>query len=445
VVPTSRIGLVALALAISVGCRAQSGSEKAPADAGNAGAHRGGTTSVPEAGRGGASSEDAGGGRGGGDDWLHAPGAWQSVETFAGCSTRVALDPAAIWPGFAFQSCGTGCQESRVLPGRDDGLAALLGTSARVTGGEFLLSLSSRFVAERAVFVFGTYAFGDGKPLALVVEEGDCFAQLASRTSPYLFQLFPLQEELVFKLAWLDTTATTPVLRWLPSPFREQMEEFDFASGWGGVADFKTVFVSESPLSVSLTTVYESQGILRTPVGSDGVAAFSEWIDGQGRIVGYRAEQGAVTLASGSWYPARLGISADRVAWLGATGSRVEEGGYESARLYFCARATPLSPCRIEEGPTLPILSSTGVLVTAGPWIALTGCSEIECDVYLVDTRDSSVRRLRRTPDHGNNVLGISMRDLFVADFSPATRGTQDFDGLLRYDLDDVDAFTTRL
>jgi hypothetical protein len=441
---TSRIGLVALALAIALGCRAR--SEKAPANTGDAGAPRGGTTSVPAAGRGGASSEAGGGGRAGSDDWLHAAGAWEPVETHAGCSTRVARDPAAIWPGFVFQSCGTGCREARVLPGHDSALAAVLGTSSRVAGGELLLSLSTRYVAERAVFVLGTYAFGEGRPLALVVEEGNCFAQLASRTSPYLFQLFPLQEELVFKLAWLDTTATTPALRWLPSPFLGQLEEFDFATGWGGIADFKTVSVAESPLSVSLSTVYESQGILRTPVGSDGVAAFSEWIDGQGRIVGYRAGQGAVTMASGSWYPARLGVSADRFAWLGATGSRAAEGLYESAKIYFCARATPLAPCTIEEGPSLPIVSSTGVLVTAGPWIGLTGCSESECDVYLVDTRDSSVRRLKRAhADHVNDLLGISSNEVFVADGGPGTQAGQDFDGLLRYNLDEVDAFSTRL
>jgi hypothetical protein len=141
-----------------------------------------------------------------------------------------------------------------------------------------------------------------------------------------------------------------------------------------------------------------------------------------------------------------LGVSADRFAWLGVTGSRAAEGEYESAKLYFCARATPLAPCRIEEGPSLPIVSSTGVLTLEGPWVALTGCSASECDVYLVDTRDASVRKLRRAhADHGNDVLGISNSELFVADFSPVTRGTPDFDGLLRYSLDEVDAFTTRL
>jgi hypothetical protein len=56
------------------------------------------------------------------------------------------------------------------------------------------------------------------------------------------------------------------------------------------------------------------------------------------------------------------------------------------------------------------------------------------------------VRRLKRAhADHVNDLLGISSNEVFVADGGPGTQAGQDFDGLLRYNLDEVDAFSTRL
>ena len=433
---------IALAVAGSsaAACRGASAPRASDKDASSSGGHAGldgGHVS------GGADTGAEPGGRAG---WLVEPDAWQTVETIAGCTTRVARDPGAIWPGFSFNSCGTGCREARVMPGDEPSLAAVLGTATRVVGSDLVLSLSARILGERTTFVLGTFAFGEGRPLALVAEEGACFAQVAGRGSPFLFRLFPLQTDSQYKLAWLEMGATPPTLEWIASPLGSPLETFDFATGWGGISERTTILLAESPTSAILRNVYQSRGVLRVPSGIDGTAAWTDWVNGQGRIVTYDRQSGAVTAASGAWYPARLGISARRIAWLGATGDRAPDGTYASARLYSCARTASLAPCEVVEGPALPIVSSTGVLVLADDWVALTGCSATECNVYVVDQRDSSVHRLRRAhPNHGVEVIGVSAGELFVADYSPVTRGTPDFDGFVRYDLSALESFATRL
>jgi hypothetical protein len=42
-------------------------------------------------------------------------------------------------------------------------------------------------------------------------------------------------------------------------------------------------------------------------------------------------------------------------------------------------------------------------------------------------------------------VLGISETELFAADFGTETRGTPDFDAILRFDLSELESFATKL
>jgi len=46
---------------------------------------------------------------------------------------------------------------------------------------------------------------------------------------------------------------------------------------------------------------------------------------------------------------------------------------------------------------------------------------------------------------HGIEVLGISETELFAADFGTETRGTPDFDAILRFDLSELESFATKL
>ena len=338
------------------------------------------------------------------------------------------------------------------MPSEQPSLAALLGTGARMHGGSLLISLSARILAEPPVFVLGTFAYGDGKPLVLIAEDvvgqsgNGCFPQLGGRESPFLFSYTPVRGELEFKFAWLEAGAP-PRLNWLsPSVKSAGFRAFDFGTGWGGVFSLTSVGITASPLSPTLSPVYESRGLVRPTAGSNGVAAWAEWVDAGGRIIAWNEQQGAITIATGPWYPTLLGMSPEKLVWIGATGSRVEEGAYETASLYWCERPNPLGACAIKQGPSLPIFSSTGVLSVHGRWAALTGCSEIDCDVLVVDWTDSAVYRIRRIQtDHGTSVIAVSDNELFVADFSPQARGTPNFDRLIRYDLSQLSSYATRL
>lgn len=376
--------------------------------------------------------------------WQTDAGAWLPVETLAGCSTRVAREPAAIWPGLAFEACGPGCREARVMPGARASVAAVLGTAARVVDGTLEISLSTRTVEGKSSYLLGTYAFGDGKPSVLIEESGACVAQVAGRGSLSSFRLFAREGDGTHRVGWFDRA--TSRTHWLSRRQEALVAAYDFEGGWGGIEAFKTLLGAGEPTTAELAPLYASAGSISYPSSNAGLVVFAEWLQSSGRVMGWRPGQGATPLASGPWHVARVGLSADRVAWLGAMGERAGEGLYTSARLYVCKRSAHGEPCQVDAGPTLPITSSGGVLAIQGRFVALNGCVAEGCSVYVADLGNARLFRVRPShPGHGAEVIGLSDSELFLADYSEALRGTPDFDRLVRYDLAELEAFATRL
>jgi hypothetical protein len=375
---------------------------------------------------------------------MYDPSAWMPVDTLPGCITRVARDARAIYPGHEFKSCGDGCQRAGVIP-NSRGLAAILGTSARVVDGELRLSLSTRIESDRTVYLMGTYGFGDGKPSVLIAEDGRCLAQLAGNASLSTFRVFTRSGDFQYRIGWVDPSVSELV--W-PSPAAKWVfEGFDYGTGWGGLdaSSHRELFIAPDPTRAEVTSVYATSGVLYYPFASTGVVVVTEFVDG-GRVLAWRPGGTVWPIAAGPWRAARLGISAERVGWLAVTGERASEGFFETATVYSCALPDSNEMCAAEEAVSLPIVATGGVLAVQGRWISLIGCSETECDAYLVDWKSKASYRVRRiADDHGIDVIGLSDKELFVADYSATVRGTADFDGLIRYDLSRVDDFATRL
>jgi len=389
-------------------------------------------------------SDGATGGTAGGTGWLTDPGAWDPVATLPACSTFVARHPADIWPGFAYRDCGAGCREAHVVPGDGAGLAVTLGTSARSNGDDLLLSLSLQTSGDQPIYALTTLAFGAETPLALVSERGPCLAQIGGRGAPLVYKIAPFQGKLEYRLGWLDLTA--PGLSWLDSTVTTTLETFDFGTSWGRMDARATMLVADTPLSTEVSSIYGAQGTLFDPSGNGGLLAWTEFLGPGGQVLAWKRGQDVTVVAEGSWDATRFGFSSDRFAWIGATGARVSEGSFESARLYSCKVPSPLAACEIEEGPVLPLSSATGILAVAGHYVAFNGCSTAQCDVYIVDWNDQSLYLLSRlNADHGVEMIGLSANELFVADSSPDVRGTGDFDLILRYDLTELESFATRL
>jgi hypothetical protein len=376
--------------------------------------------------------------------WQSDPEAWLAIDALPGCATSIAREPMRVWPGFEFATCGPGCREAAVMPGSGKFVAAILGTSARVQDGTLRISLSSRSVSGPMETVLGTYAFGDGKPSLLVRETGTCPAQVAGRGSLSTFRLFPPRGAGAYRVAWLDGTPAG--LRWLSPAQTRLVDAYDFDGGWGGIDAFETLLGAGDPGVALLEPLYTSPGTIAYPSSSAGLVVFAEWLGSAGRVMAWRPAHGAAPIASGPWRVARVGASAERVAWLGALGERAGEGLYTSARLYSCTRPDPGAACRIDPGPALPITSSGGILAIQGHFVALNGCVEAGCSVYLADLANS---RLYRVPPphegHGAEVIGLSDTELLVADYSKALRGTPDFDKLVRYELAKVGEFAIQL
>lgn len=443
---TSFIGLAVAAA--SPGCGRKSPPHRAAtngvAGTATAGTAAGGAgASVGTAGA-SAGSAEAGASGGSGGDWRSNPDDWTAVATLPGCSTRVARNPAAIWPGLTYRSCGTGCKEAKVLPVDGAPLAATLGTSARVVDGTLKLSLSARTQDDHTRYVLGTFAYGDGTPEVLVSEEGACVAQMAGRGALSSFSIFGRQNGSQYRLGFFDSAQKT--LSWLLLPLTVPFDAFDYEQGWGGVQKFTTLLAAPDPAAAKLSTVYTSAGLMFYPTSNGGLVAITESADNGGRILTWQPNHDATAVASGAWTPVRLGLSADRIAWLGAKGDHVNDGLYDSAAIYSCSRPAFGAACQVQTGPTLPITTSTGVLATEGRFIVLNGCVESGCDVYLDDWQNSVLYRVNLVhAGHTQEAIALSGNELFLADSSPTVIGTPDFDGFVRLDLEHVADFATKL
>ena len=375
--------------------------------------------------------------------WMYDPAGWESVDTLPGCITRVARDPQAIHPGLAFASCGPGCRRADVIPGTRSA-AAILGTSARMVGGEFFASLSARIEADRTAYLMGTYRLGDGKPTVLIAEDGHCIAQLAGRGSLSTFRVFPRTGDFQSRIGWVEPS--TGKLSWLSPPSNWVFEGFDYGSGWGGrdVYGYGDVFIAPEPTRAEVTLLFSSTAPKYYAFAAEDVVTLTERGE-RGRVLLWTPGSAMWPVAEGQWEVASVGVSTERVAWLAGTGERAQEGQYEATTLYSCALPEPGEACNVEEGPTLPFFTALSVLSVQGRWIALIGCSESDCDAYLVDWEEGTTYRIERvSSDHVIQVIGLSDTELIVADSSPEV-GSPDFDGLIRYDLGHLEDFATRL
>ncbi|HEX5099939.1 MAG TPA: hypothetical protein VFV94_10585, partial [Polyangiaceae bacterium] len=378
-------------------------------------------------------------------DWLSDPEAWTPVETLAKCSTKVARDPKTLWPGFVWTACGAGCQEARVLPVDGAVFAATLGTAARVVDGTLQLSLSLRSEGEHTRYLLGTYSFGDGSASVLVSEEGPCIAQVAGRGAPASLRIMPRQGDFQYRLGFFDFSHAA--LSWLSPPLTSLVDAFDFRGGWGGVASFRDLMVAADPTVAAMSSVYKTQGLIFYPTSNQDLVAVTEERDKGGTVLGWDPKQGSFPLASSDkWTPVRLGLSAERAAWLGATGPQVSDGRYDSARIYSCKLPAAGDECQVDTGPALSITTSSGVLSTEGRFIALNGCVSDGCSVYLYDFSADALYRVNPLhAGHASEVIGLSADELFLADASEPLVGTPDFDSLVRLSLSRVDDFATRL
>ncbi len=369
------------------------------------------------------------------EDWLTRDSEWDVSSDTDGCRIRSARRPGSLWPGLPWAGCGPGCRSAPVLPGTSAAVAARLGIASRNSGGDLLLSTSAGVVGGKQE-VLGTFAYGSGQPLSLISAQGEtCLAQFAGRRSPFLVSVSYFDSALNL-YGWLDPLQR-PNVSWLnPRTTLSLASSFDFGTGWGGVFNFASIALTRDPLSTTLHDVYASKDLIRTPVGAEGVLFWTEGGVGHGKIMALSPEDRAVTLASGDWYPTNVGVSAERIVWLGAQGERVVDGSFDSARIYQCKRSSVLAPCEPEPGPFIPIVSMGRTLEVRDHWAGITGCTDTVCDAYIVDLDSSRVYHPRRPQGVLEmEVLGFSSSEFFIGGGSAQTHGSSDYDSFLRFEL----------
>jgi hypothetical protein len=439
------------ALGMFVCCRSEKSKPSPTAAAGSAQTTESGAGAAAGSralgGADGGAGETSAGGHGAGaatthPNWLTDSSGWDEVATVPGCHARVAREPASLVRGLSYETCGIGCLSAKVAPVDGPALGLILGAATRTDAQGTKVVLSTTLPGTPPTDLVATYLYGAGKPLTMLAADGDCLAQVAGRASPNLWMVFPPRGEATFRLGYI-APASAGSINWLSKTTTRSLKAFDFDSGWGGTEAYTEVFVAKSPTSLDLTSIYSKGTVLRPPAAHAEFVAWGEWSGKVGQIAAWGPEEPATVIASGAWFPAFVGVSAERVAWLGASGPQVTDGAFEEARVYWCERSQPLGACQIVEGPKLPITSAGGVISVHDHWISLLGCDAQACDAFIVDMASSKAYRVHREADHGVEPIGVSATELFVADFAPEHRGTAEFDRVIRYDLSKLSELAT--
>lgn len=376
-------------------------------------------------------------------DWLTTTSNWQAVDTIAGCRARVARDPQLL-PALDFQTCGKGCRAANVAAVDAPAVGLLLGTASRTTPQGTRLALSTSIAGQPPTDLIVEYAYGDGQATAALAVDGACLAQVAGRASPNLWQVFPSRGEATFKLGFREA-GSNGTLTWAAKTTTRVLKTFDFASGWGGIEAYSEVFVAKTPTSTELGSVYAKGTSLRPAAAHDAFVAWGEWTGQAGQVVAWSPGAEATVVANGAWFPAFVGVSDKRIAWLGGTGPEASNGSFTEGIVFWCDRPTALGPCQVVEGPHLPINTAGGVISVSDHWISLLGCDAAACDAFVVDTSTRRASRIQRLVDHGIEPLAISETELFVADFSKERRGSAEFERVIRYDLGQLPQIATQL
>jgi hypothetical protein len=375
-----------------------------------------------------------------GVDFIDRDQDWEAVTTFAACRTRLARRSKEMWPAFEWASCGAGCKTAPVaLPGRTawgDGL----GTASRNFGGDLMVSLSIRVLGHQVLM--GSFHFGDGVPHLLLSSQGEgCFSQVAGERAPLLFSIAQLGPPTLVQLGLLRF-GQGPIIDWMPpfdlsKSFYDVGSIFDFETGWGNLPGREAVALTREARSSSLHEVYRSSSLVNRPVGDAGHVFWNEGWKGNGKLQALGPDDQVVTLASGDWLPMGVGVSSDRIVWIGAFGDRVDDGGIESSNLYSCRRTEPLEPCKeIETLTALPVISASGIVVVRDDWVALSGCEAEGCGVYLFHIPTSKLYLLRRLDGiERDRILGLSSTELVIAGSTTDERSDTAFSSLQRYDV----------
>ena len=364
-----------------------SGSEPlAPSGSGGSDTGGGGGATVTS------SSSSAGAG-GGGVDWLHDPELWEPAAPDIPCDIYAAKLPSERVPRRTWTSCGAGCLWAPAwLPGFN--IAGFV-TGGEI-GGDIYYHVYSAVMGDKDGRGANEVArLSDDQPVNLLRNANLCFAQ-SGLSSPLLFFLHPIVPLGDPSPPAYVGTAATPgaeVVWGLPG-FQLPANGFglfDFAGGWGLVANAGAILVATTPGSSTLETVFSSTGYALSPVGRGPQVAWSDWSDyhpvsHRARIRSWTQAGGSVELAGGDYDVMYVALSDTRMAWIGAYGPSSVDGNTESEQLFWSPRATSPGEVVIHEGPMVPYTEHTSRrLVTHGDWIATTVSSDTQRFAVIVN------------------------------------------------------------
>ncbi|MCB9577334.1 MAG: hypothetical protein H6717_09950 [Polyangiaceae bacterium] len=378
--------------------------------------------------------------------WMFDPDAWTPVASIPECDVREADVSKLEWPGFQWTACGSGCLEADVVGGSKFHGARENGASARVEGGRLLAFLTVGVRFPPSSEVLEVVDIEAGKLMSAVVEHGDdCSTQFLGRFATRGLKIVPAGASHFY--IGLAGTQLGQAAAWpLPALVGDQAP-FDFDGGWGVLSGLAAVkLTTDFASSSALTTVYSSPGYQTDVIGYGPAVAWVDWQVPHRVLRGWTKQGGTRVLVQAPYHVVDVALSAQRIVWLGATGTSLVENGYETSALYWSPNA--LDPDNIvpSTGIPLPIHSDPGLFATAGPWAAVKHCVALgDCETLIVNLDTKAVWKLAHRPGREATVLGMSDKTLLLAEapYPPGEIGDLLFDRLLRYDLTKLQSFAT--
>ena len=403
------------------------------------------------AGAAGGSAGAAGGGAGAppGYEWLSGSKGWSPAEAVdASCRPDLAELSTFAWPGHDWKACGPGCLTAPAVPGGAKTYALEYGSGLRRRGSVATLSMTANVLLSPTVKLALALELPSGDVIAAarkVAPTGTppCWVEIASRYSPHLFMVArgPGQG-VVHDYGLLDVA--TGAVSWAEPPVTSNILDLDFAGGWGGVETFASLRVTLDPASSELTTVATGSWLSSPAIVGDTVI-LADWRAGGGAILAWNEALGARELATGSWNPAFVVASPERIVWLAVTGANPGDGLYDTATLMWSPFAEQPAGIVVNPGVALPAKHYPLLgLATSKDTAAMVSCETMPADCRLLviqlDAGDIWEVRLGDLAW----LLGMTEDEIIVGLRTDST-DVSSFQQLYRYDFGRIAEYGTKL
>lgn len=374
---------------------------------------------------------------------------WKPVATFPECDVRVVNGPHPDWPGFAWTSCGAGCERAEVVRGPPATFkgAERFGSRNVVTKGDVVLTITAGVRQDPSPGTAWAMTLNARTlaPLALLGEFSANCSRSFTGESTNALEVSPFQGSSGFHLFQLPLSPGA-VIHSLP-PLVDVGRLIARDSGWMRLVGNAVLSESTDLSSTAFTTVHTTQGAAYRPIPAGQAVVWVEW-GARGTLGAWSKQHGGRTLVSSTAYhAAHVAYGDGRLAWLGVTGTMAPLGGYDSATLYWAPFADQSQLTAPAGSMVLPVKSSVDPMVMSGDWLVMgEGGTSLPLGLLVANLKAKELWKIPGVTGEQVSSLAVFDDTLLVAASLPGQiQPSQYYSDIVRYDLTKLPSFASKL